>query len=133
MYYTATGNAEEGPMHWLAWEAFYDSQLRGPQTPGRPHFYSVDNQDRLVISPIPDGIYTVRGKYRKSAQYLTVDGDIPEMPVDFHSIIKDAALNYIEGFDEGPRIPVVRLRLLPNFSMLESQQLPKVKWGAPLA
>lgn len=133
MYLTSTGAAEEGALRWRDWDHFYDMHLRGVQTPGKPQVYSVTNDGKLIISPVPDAIYTLRGKYRKSVQYLTVDGDIPEMPVDFHTIIKDAALSYLEGFDEGPRIPLYRLRLLPNWSMLENQQLPQVTWGAPLA
>jgi hypothetical protein len=133
IYLTATGPAEEGPLRPLSWSRFYETQLRGVQTPGRPQFYSVDNTNNLVLSPKPDAVYTLRGKYRKSAQMLAADSDIPEMPVEFHTIIKDAALQYVEGFDEGPRIPIVRLRLMPNFSMLEAHQLPKVSWGEPLA
>jgi hypothetical protein len=133
MYLTSVGPAEEGWLRWRDWEYFSNINLRGPQTPGKPQTYSIDNQGRMVISPPPDDVYTLRGRYRKSAQYLAADGDIPEMPTDFHTVIKDAALIYVEGFDEGPRIPVTRLRMIPNFSMLENQQLPKVKWGAPLA
>jgi hypothetical protein len=125
--------AEEGPLRWFDIDRFYETQARGTQTPGPPQIYSIDNRNRLVISPIPDAIYTLRGKYRKSAQYLASDLDVPEMPSEFHTLIKDAALSYLEGFDEGPRIPLYRLRMLPNFSMLEAMQLPKVKWGAPLA
>jgi len=132
-FLTSTGAAQEGPLRFLDTDTFYQTQTRGVQTPGKPQFYSIDQQDRLVLSPIPDAVYTVRGKYRKSAQFLTADADIPEMPVDFHTIIKDAALSYIEGFDEGPRIPVYRLRMLPNWSMLEGHQLPHITWGAPLA
>ena len=120
-------------MHFLDIDRFYETQGRGVHPPGKPNFYTVDNQNRLTISPLPDDVYTLRGKYRKSPQYLLADADIPEMPVDFHTIIKDAALSYVEGFDEGPRIPLVRLRMLPNFSMLEAHQLPRVTWGAPLA
>ena len=133
MYLNSAGVAEEGPLRWFDWEYFYNTQLRGTQTPGKPQVYSVDNQGKMVISPVPDGIYTLRGRYRKSPQVLAADLDVPEMPLEFHTLIKDAALCYIEGFDEGPRIPVYRLRMLPNFSMLEGQQLPKPKWGAPLA
>lgn len=132
-YLQVTGPAEEGALRFFDTDTFYETQGRGPQTPGKPQIYSIDNRNRLIFSPIPDNIYTVRGKYRKSPQILTADGDIPEMPVEFHYLIKDAALAYLEGFDEGPRIPVYRLRMLPNFSMLEAFQLPKVTWGGPLA
>jgi hypothetical protein len=132
-YKTADGAQDEGALQFLDVDRFYETQGRGVRPPGKPHFYTVDNQNRLAISPVPDDIYTVRGKYRKSPQYLAADTDIPEMPVDFHTIIKDAAISYLEGFDEGPRIPLYRLRMLPNFSMLEAHQLPRVTWGAPLA
>jgi hypothetical protein len=133
MYLTSAGVNEEGTLRFLDYGSFYETQLRGPATPGKPQFFSVTTDDQLIISPVPDAVYTLRGKYRKSPQLLTVDADVPEMPVDFHTVIKDAALCYIEGFDEGPRIPLYRLRMLPNWSMLEHAQLPKMTWGAPLA
>ena len=133
MYLTASGVAEEGPLRWLDTNSFYETQMRGTQTPGKPIFYSLTADDQLVLSPLPDAVYTLRGRYRKSSQILTDDADVPELPVQFHSIIKDAALCYVEAFDEGPRIPVYRLRMLPNWSMLEHHQLPKMTWGAPLA
>lgn len=132
-YLTSAGVAEEGPLRWLEPDEFYETQMRGTQMPGKPQFYSVSLNNKLMLSPLPDDVYTLRGKYRKSPQLLTLDADIPEMPVDFHTIIKDAALSYLEGFDEGPRIPVYRLRMLPNWSMLEMHQLPHVKWGEPLS
>ena len=132
-YLTSTGVAEEGPLRWFDVDNFYETQARGTQTPGKPHIYTVGLDGRLLFSPIPDNVYTIRGKYRKSPQLLMADDDVPEMPADFHLLIKDAALTYLEGYDEGPRIPIYRLRMLPNFSMLEAMQLPKVTWGAPLA
>jgi hypothetical protein len=132
-YKTSIGTDDEGAVQWLDWDRFYDTQLRGVRTPGRPHFYSIDETGQLMVSPIPDDTYTLRGRYIKSPQILAADGDIPEMPTQFHTVIKDAALQYVEGFDEGPRIPVVRLRMLPNWSMLEMHQLPRITWGTPLA
>lgn len=133
MYLTSEGANGEGHLLWADWDRFYETQLRGVHQPDKPQVFSVTNDGKLIVSPIPNAVYTLRGKYRKSAQILAADADVPEMPLEFHTIIKDAALQYVEGFDEGPRIPIVRLRMLPNFSMLESHQLPKVRWGAPLA
>ena len=51
LYLTSTGAAEEGPLRWLDWDSFYETQLRGVQTPGKPQFYSVDQRrpaDRLA-------------------------------------------------------------------------------------
>jgi hypothetical protein len=132
-YLLTTGPDEEGALQWRDWDNFYETQLRGPQNPGKPRYYSVTNDDKLIISPVPDNVYKLRGRYRKTAQRLIADNDVPEMPADFHTIIKDAALVYLEGFDEGPRIPVYRMRQLPNWSMLEHMQLPKPAWGGPLA
>lgn len=132
-YLTSAGNTQEGMLRWREWGDFYETELRGPQTPGKPQTFSVTPDDKLIIAPVPNAIYTLRGKYKKAPQILAADGDVPEMPAEFHTIIKDAALQYVEAFDEGPRIPAVRLRMLPNFSMLESHQLPKVTWGGPLA
>jgi hypothetical protein len=136
MYLTSAGVAEEGPLRWLDWDQFRETQRRGTQTPGKPQFYSIfpgGGDNFLALSPAPDATYTFRGKYRAGLHIMEWDGDTPGFPAEFHTLVKDVALIYLEGFDEGPRIPAYRLRQLPTFSMLEHSQLPKVRWGAPLA
>ena len=127
IYLTANGANEEGSMRWLDWDDFSQTQLRGVQTNNKPNYYSVNPATgRLTISPPPDNVYTLNGPYRKSNQHLQFDGDTPELPVDFHTVIKDTALIYLEGYDEGPRTGSIQMRKLPNFSMLEHSQLPAV-------
>lgn len=133
IYLTATGVSDEGSLIWRDWEVFYETCMRGTQTNGRPTIYSVDDANNLVLHPIPDAIYTLRGRYIKGPQALVANGTTPEMPARFHTIIKDCALIYLEGFDEGPRIPTSMMRKNPNWSMLEHDQLPRVSWGDPLA
>jgi len=125
---------EEGTLRPIQWDEFYELYTRGVKARGKPQIYSISTDNKMHLSPLPDtSAWRIRGKYRKGPQILVNDSDVPEMPKEFHTLIKDAALAYLEGFDEGPRIPLYRLRMLPNFSMLEAHQLPKVLWGASLA
>lgn len=133
-YLTSAGVAYEGSLRSREWEHFRQTFLRGTQTAGPPAYYSITPAGELIVGPVPDASYTINGPYRKSAQTLAANSDIPEMPVDFHSIIKDRALNYLEAYDEGVRIQAnQRLRELPNWSMLENQQLPRLRLAGPLA
>jgi hypothetical protein len=133
MYATAIGVSGEGRLRFREWNLFRETLLRGDPSPGPPQVYSVDNQNRIVFGPAPDAVYTVRGLYRKSAQTLILDADIPEMPLDFHDLIVDLALILLGTHDEAPTLNVQQMRSRPKFSMLEAQQLPTITWGAPLA
>lgn len=135
IYRTATGVSDEGLLHFLDWETFYSTQLRGtPTAPAKPQYFSVTPDDKLIFSPVPDAIYTVRGPYRKSAQALVADATIPEMPVDFHDLIVDVALIMLGTHDEAaPQIPLWRLQKISKFITLEREQLPEVRFGRALA
>lgn len=136
VFKTATGQADERPMIFIDWPSFRGSYLRGAEATrtGYPAYYSVDPQRRLVIYPIPDDAYTVRGIYRKDEQTLQANTDTPEMPSRFHYLIVLWALMKLAGHDESMAQPqfwvVERRRLL---SSLERDQMPMMREGPPLA
>lgn len=135
-YKTSTGVSDEGPLHFLDWDTFYETQLRGTApTNTRPRFFSVDDSDRLVFSPTPEAGYTVRGLYRKDVQTLAANSDTPEMPARFHDIILWEALKLLGNFDEAP-LPQ-RAEWANNarklMSELERDQLPPMRIGGALA
>ena len=73
--------------------------------------------------------------YRKSAQALTLDADIPEMPTDFHELIVWEALKRLGNFDEGQvqqRAEWANNARLVKFD-LERDQLPPITICGALA
>lgn len=134
IYKTATGVSDEAPLLFMPWDEFYVRRLKGTLTSNRPNTFSISPANEFCLSPTPDAVYTVRGPYRKSAQDLAADADIPEMPTRFHNIIVDAALDMLGAHDEAmSQIPLWRLRKVRGFSDLERDQLPPIQLAGALA
>jgi hypothetical protein len=134
LYLPADGVASAGRLIYHDWRDFYAIHMNNGAANAKPSRFSIDPQNRLVLSPTPDAIYTVIGPYRKSAQTLAADSDEPEAPVDLHGVIVDIALQLLGTHDESPQqIPLWRMRESRLFCELEAQQLPKITWGGPLA
>lgn len=53
---------------------------------GQPVAYVVFG-DQIILSPTPDGVYTVTHQYQKMEPTLTLDSDTPLMPAEFHYAI----------------------------------------------
>ena len=131
-YLTATGRTDERTMEYWPWDAFYVQFLRGAaaEKTGRPVYWTIAPDNRLVFAPTPDAAYTVRGMYRKSMQTLSANGDIPEMPERFHDLIKWKALIHLANADESMnQNPLWRLEYRDLMNALVRDQLPKVRFG----
>lgn len=131
--YDSTGVATEGPLTFRDWNWFYAS-LRGTQTSGKPSAFTITPENKIGLYYKPDAVYTIRGRYRKDVQDLTVDADVPECPVRFHDVIVDLALIMLGTHDESPtQIPLWQMRRVGSFRNLERDQLPPVTLAGPLA
>lgn len=134
LYLPADGLAGAGRLQFEEWPDFYAYRMNNGAANGKPSIFSIDPQNRMVLSPTPDDVYTVIGPYRKSSQTLTSKTDVPEMPVDLHDVIVSVALELLGTHDEAPQqIPLWKLRQNRLFCELEAQQLPRVRLAGPLA
>lgn len=134
IFLTATGVSDEQPLRFIDYDRFYAAFMRGTQTADRPVYFTITPENTLALHPIPDAIYTVRGPYRKTTQEMTADDNVPEMPVRFHHLIADGALEALGTHDEAAfQLPLWRLRQLRGFSDLERDQLPRIGFGPALA
>lgn len=136
IYDPAVGVTGESELRFIHWDDFYRAYVKGDQSSEtRPSRFSIAPDNQICFHPIPDKVYTVRGPYRKDVQEMTADGDIPEMPVRFHDLIVETALEfYLDPHDEAlALIPAHRLRRLPRFSELERDQLPPIRLAGALA
>jgi hypothetical protein len=55
---------------------------------------------RAVRRPQSDKAYVLRGQYRRSAQQLVADTDVPIIPEDYHGAIIHQALRNMAESDE---------------------------------
>jgi hypothetical protein len=134
IYLTATGVSDESYLMFMPWDTWKQRYDFGTQTNDRPSYYSVSPAGELCFGPIPDDTYTVRGRYRKGAQSLTANGDIPEMPERFHDLIGWEALLLLQEHDEAQiPIAVAMRRRRELTSDLERDQLPPIEIGGPIA
>lgn len=125
---------DEAPLMWLDWATFRRVALRGDRANDKPAYVSIDPQDKLRLSPAPDGAYTIRFEYRKSPQELELDADIPEMPVRFHPIIVDRALDYLGTDDEsGGQMPLWSMRARMKMTALRRDQLQEMGFAGSMA
>ena len=94
----ADGNRDNERQLFIApdYPAFRASYQRGTSISapnGFPQVLSVDDQDRLVAWPTPDQDYRIAGSFRRTAQLLTANGDIPIIEEQFHNAITWAAVD----------------------------------------
>ena len=134
LYDPTIGVTDEGQLIFVPWDTFYVTKLRGSIDANRPAYFSVSPAREFVVSPTPDKTYTVRGPYQKSAQTLTANTDIPEMPEDFHDLIVWEALKLMGIYDEATvSQPFWSVEAIKRRSELLIDQLPRITTAGPLA
>ena len=103
-YETAVGVSDEQHLFYMPYDDFRDLYEFGTVASGRPVYFTIDPQNTIHLGPLPDKVYTVSADYFKSYQTLSVDGDVPEMPADFHMAIVFRALMRYATFDAAPEV-----------------------------
>lgn len=127
---------DEQPLRFLPWDTFYTVRLRGgaADDQNRPYEFSIDPALKLVLYPIPDAAYSVRGRYYKAPQELADDADVPEMPVRFHDLIWMKAVVSLAANDgRMDQYQIMQGRIVRLMNKLAIDQLPRVERAEPLA
>lgn len=134
IYLTSAGSDTQTWLTFIEWESFKWLYRMGAQSPGFPAHISIDPQDNLVLGPKPNGIYTITGDYIRSAQELANNGDVPEMPAQYHYlIVYEAMVRY--GYAEAAQEVLMRGEKYAKKLMrqLEINQLTEIRNSGPLA
>ena len=106
MYLTSVGVSGETLLTWDVWDNFeylYKTGSIQDQT-ARPSHISVDPALNIRLGLTPNDSYTVTGTYHKSAQLLTADADVPEMPARYHDLIVYNAMMYYADYKSAPDV-----------------------------
>lgn len=133
--YGATVN-DEVELTFFPWSEFKKAYLFGSSrtSAGMPSTFSVNQDESIVLWPIPDAIYTVNGSYYKTAQTMTVSADIPILPARYHMAIVWRALMFYAAYEEAVAVYQHGDNEFNRVMyQMEKDQLPKFTWGSPLA
>lgn len=133
---TSAGVSGQYRLIWMPyedWRRIYEFGVQ-QSTTGQPAFVSVDNDDRIVLGPKPDAIYTVTGEFQRGPQTLAADGDTPDMPTRFHDLIVWHALTRYAVNAVAPEV-LTYGKMLSDRMMreLEQAQMPTFRMAGPLA
>lgn len=135
-YLTSGGVSGEQWLTFMPYEDFRRIYKFGAQqsATGQPFYVSVDDDEKLVLGPNPNNIYTVSGSYQRGPQMLAADADEPDMPTRFHDLIVYYAMQRYASSTVAPEV-LARAVLEGGRIMraLELSQLPQIRLGSPLA
>lgn len=133
IYDAAIGAADTCPLYQISPEVWESAYGRGVQTQQRPTDYSL-RRGVFCVGPHPDKAYIVQGQYWKGAQSLSLDADEPELPEDFHDVIKWKALMLYSGQDGALNDrELARMEYAALMGRLVSEQTRSVDMGPPIA
>lgn len=130
-----TDQADEGYLSFVEWRDFRRHMMIGSAATetGRPNCISINDSDEIVLYPTPDDTYTIRGVYMRSPQDLTDDGDVPEMPEEYHEAIRWGALVLLGEFDEArEQVPGWAAKYYEIVDKMRDAQLPRITIAGPM-
>lgn len=136
LYDPAIGKADEGAISQISWERWKLSYDRGTHTANRPHEYCLAPDGTIRFGVKPNKTYTARGEYRKTAQVLAANLDVPDMPSRFHSIIVWRAIMLMADSDEAVEaLTLARAKHTEMYGQMCRDLLPSfnVRGERPLA
>lgn len=136
IYLQAAGVGGQFWLTYFPWEHFNTIYSIGVQqtTTSMPAHIAVSPDRKLHLGPTPNDVYVVTGDYQRSPQYLSADGDIPEMPSEFHRLIVYGALERYGLFESAPEVLARVDRHRPRLmAQLQAQQRPAHRMAGPLA
>ncbi len=111
---------QEGEIRQIPYPEWRGRYLRGSHDHNRPTEWAISPQNEICLGNKPDKAYILTGEYRRSAQELAIDADIPEMPPQFHRLIVGEALRLMSRSDEAFQT------LIPQAQQYERLRAPLV-------
>lgn len=121
------GSADEGAIRQIGFQDWRSRYGRGEQQQQRPTCWAISPARELCLGAVPDRAYTVKGEYLRGPQTLAVDADVPELPAEFHDLIKWRALMLLAGHDQSPGdLAFAQTNFAPRWRQLVNAQTPEV-------
>lgn len=132
--YLAAAPTQVWRLMWLELDEFKRRFEDQAPAAGQPQFWSISDDDELMIGPQSDVVYQIKAEYHREPSELAADGDEPELPNRHHMILVWAALVQVGIFDNAPD---VLSRARDNFAAMEASLIDDsarlISFGGPLA
>ncbi len=136
LYDPSIGQRDESKLNQLPWDRWKRRWDFGENDVNRPTEYAFTPAGGIRFGATPDAAYFVRGEYTKAPQILAANGDVPDMPEQYHDAIVRRAIMLMSEHDEA----INALQLSSNefretLVTMEREQLPAFnsRAGRPLA
>lgn len=132
--YLATAPTQVWRLMWLELDEFKRRFEDQAPSAGQPQYWTLANDDRLMIGPQSDVVYRIKAEYHREPSELAADGDEPTLSARHQLILVWAALIQAAIFDNAPDV-LARAKL--NFVRMESSLIDDsarpIFLGGPLA
>jgi hypothetical protein len=134
IYLSASGVSDESQLHYLDYQAWYDVYNVGSQTSSRPMYFTIDDNQSILLAPKPSAVYVVSGKYYKSVDTLAASSDEPLYPAEFHMLAVYLGMMKYGRYTGAPELYTDGERLYKKMlRQMERTQLPRVRPFEPMA
>ncbi len=94
------GTAQTRAMDQISYDSWIERWGRGDHPSQMPVEWAISPTREILVGPKPDKAYMISGEYRISPQELSADGDVPEMPAQYHRVIIPRAIRLASSSDE---------------------------------
>lgn len=128
--------SDECELHPLDWDLFKATQLIGTArtTQQRPSYITEKPNGSLVLSPVPNAVYTCNGEYYKQPPTMDLDADEPCFDSSYHMAVVWRSLILSSAYSAEPDKYVHAMNehdiLMKKMKL---KYLPKMSMGAPIA
>jgi hypothetical protein len=133
IYLSTTGVSDESRLTYIDYQCWDEIYNTGTQTSGRPQYFTIDDDNSILLAPKPSAVYRVSGKYHKSVDTLAASDDTPNYPAEFHMLpVYLGMMKYgrysgaMEVYADGERLYKKML------SRMERSQLPRIRPFSPM-
>lgn len=134
IYRASVGTSNEFDINFMPWESFRHIYMTGFQVEGTPVCFSISPDQKLMLGPKPDDVYTMTGEYWKKPTELAQDSDTPSMPNQYHLLIVWMALEKYGWYESASEVIQRALKEQRFYkSRLGLNQMPMMQLGEPLA
>jgi len=127
--------SDESEIYYMEWKDFrlaYQIGTSLTQT-GRPIAFSIKPDDTVVLYPIPDLAYTLKGEYFRAHHEMTANDHTPIFHADYHwAVIWKALTYYASEYGEPDKFTTGTREFRKILRRMEKKYLPRVTWGGAL-
>lgn len=135
-YAAGVGYGDEQPLRFVPYDAFRDMYLFSTQRDqtGRPLVVTEAPDQSLLIWPLPDLAYTVRGEQYRHPAPLAANADVPAFPARFHdAIVQRALMLYAQFEGDSAVFGAAQSEYGRLLEQLETRYLPDITNAGPMA